>query len=250
MSSGFFQYKIDQVGLPFLLDLDEVYQLRSSGQPTAPATGFFSIDGRDLNQRYLPIAQGEAHTENVGFVVSGIGDLSTIFSKKLTPSSGVPNVGFLNFQNALSSTAGYFELGAAPTAGVIISLMPDGSANQNEFMMRDGASDESIDYPANWYDLPPSSGIGANYEVQFDASGLELFGEEAGGSSIINPAENYIPISTQRTFSVQVTATVGAQVQEYIQISGTLVINIRAAGTTTPVSTKSMAILVRAFHSQ
>jgi hypothetical protein len=62
-------------------DLDQIFQLRSAGHPQAPATGF-TVNGIDLSARYFPLANGGSAAPATGYLTPGGADLNTVFAAK------------------------------------------------------------------------------------------------------------------------------------------------------------------------
>lgn len=241
MPSGYTIYRIDGAGLPVITDLDSIFEPRQAGDPTANATGFVTGDtGLDLNQRYLPITEGDAYSDNVDFKTPIGSDLRDVFAA-IGTASAVTYDGVSSSQHASIAAN---QVGEQIVALANIQFNTNGTTTQTEGSSRDGIGtpDNNL-INGSWFKDAPEVGIGSDYEISIDASDLQIregINPNISSVSISNssPAPTYTALSTAAFFLIS-CETVGGGGGNEVFVNGTVVFNIRKIGTS-KVYTKSI----------
>jgi hypothetical protein len=224
-------------------DLDNIFEPRQSGDPTVNATGFVSGDnGLDLNQRYLPITEGEQITSNTGFSNPIGSDFRLVFAA-LGSANSVPFTGVSTLQTVTIATN---QVGEQVVSIASIQFNTNGTTGQVETSSRNSGTVDNNVTNAIWVKDAPEVGIGSEYEISVDSTGLNIT-TGINPVTIFNPspAPAYTALSSSAFFSITCEATGGNGGNEAI-VEGPVVFNIRKIGTT-KVYTKTIIYNVSAI---
>ena len=204
--------------------LDERFELRTSGDPTAPATGF-KLAGVDLNQRYLPIASGSPLGFNVGFKANGT-DLSQIFAGKGT-----------GYQVS-SPWAGesYFTAWDQGSTGQAIATLTFSINSNGAYTV--SSSGQQLELGS---DTSPQgdwllNGTASDFQVRMTPTITS-----GAPSNQINGASTWVNAGTTRSYQVSDSSNFGTQ-----ETQGTLLIEIRRASDSVVVASGTLNFTVTA----
>ena len=204
--------------------LDERFELRTSGDPTAPATGF-KLAGVDLNQRYLPIASGSPLGFNVGFKANGT-DLSQIFAGKGTGYQVSSPWNGESYSTIWDSSSG-----STASAQLSFNIQSDGQFT----VVTSGFDIESVS------DTSPQgdwllNGTASDFQVRMTPT--ITLGTPSGET---NQASTWVSAGTTRSYQVFVATNFGTR-----ETQGTLLIEIRRTSTSEIVATGTLNFTVTA----
>lgn len=220
-------------------DLDDVFELRVAGDPTAAATGIQATGTTtDLNQRYAPLSIGSAIATNTGIQRIGTTtDLRDIFAAKGSAVSvDDPWNGSTYISVGEDNSAGP---GTTAIATFEISLNTSGTFTITQTAQGDTVSSTSgTPTSGTWL----TAGSASNVQVQF----VYTPSLTVGTPIVTNGASSYTTISSNRSILIRCTAAVAST---QVISEGSLTINLRRVSGGAILDTSSLSVQCSASNN-